>query len=34
MKQLAGPAPVAAFSVEGVGSMSAGFAVDAVAPAR
>ena len=34
LKQLAGPAPVASFSVEGVGPASAGFAVDAVSPVR
>lgn len=32
LKQLAGPAPVATFSVEGVGPESAGFAIDADAP--
>lgn len=34
MKQLAGGAPAAALSVEGVGPVSAGFAIDAVAPVR
>jgi hypothetical protein len=33
-KQLTGSAPVAVFSVEGVGPASAGFAIDAVSPAR
>ncbi len=33
-RQLDGPAPSSAFYVEGVGSSSAGFAVDAVAPVR
>jgi len=32
LKQLAGSAPVASISVEGVGPASAGFAIDAVAP--
>jgi hypothetical protein len=34
LKQLTGPAPVATFSVEGVGPASAGFAIDAIAPVR
>jgi hypothetical protein len=34
LKQLTGTAPVSAFSVEGVGPTSAGFAIDAVAPVR
>ena len=33
-KQLTGTAPVTSFSVEGVGPASAGFAIDAVSPAR
>jgi hypothetical protein len=34
LKQLTGPASVTTFSVEGVGPVSAGFAIDAVAPVR
>jgi hypothetical protein len=33
-KKVTGSAPVASFSVEGVGPVSAGFAIDAVSPAR
>lgn len=34
LKQLSGKAPVASLSVEGVGPVSAGFAIDAVSPVR
>jgi hypothetical protein len=34
LKQAGGPAPVTSISVEGVGAASAGFAIDATAPAR
>jgi hypothetical protein len=34
MKQVTGSAPVAAIPIEGVGPVSAGFAIDAVAPVR
>jgi hypothetical protein len=33
-KEITGSAPVGVFSVEGVGPASAGFAIDAVSPAR
>ena len=34
LKQVAGPAPVMSISAEGVGAVSGGFAIDAVAPVR